>query len=358
MAWVDLSTYLSDLGGYVEGSTRNSYSSSPYYGSIGPDFPTESFVGWYDFGCGTDYPLMAHVQADDFYNEWNITEGYEYHAQNSSFICRNALPDESNTAGINLAVPRDFLPDGTLLRARAFLLGDPGEQVENYRDAVIGIGYSNDVYNTTTLGYTITQLTEPGGFANETYTPWVEFTEDSDLGLGYNNLSFVCYRYGCSGSFGPFALEIQVWIPDPLPPGYKVYELDKGWSFDGNYIPHFLEMNWYFGDDPFTDKTIQKVRIHGLAKGLAQLQLSVAGMQHEYDSDYTEPQLITLPRNAATISSEYMPTTNYVDSSNWGVSIQLKFEGSNTDLTKPEPSHVLQVLALQGSPQENGRRIN
>lgn len=152
--------------------------------------------------------------------------------------------------------------------------------------------------------------------------------------------------------------------PSPNPsssgdsPHFHVYELDKGWSFDGAYIPHFLEMNWYFGDDPFTDKTIQKVRIHGLSKGLTQLQLSVAGMQHDYDSDFTEPQFINIPRNAVHISEEYIPVTNYVDSSNWGVSHQLRFEGSNTDLSKPEPSHVLQVLALQGSPQNNGKRIN
>lgn len=139
---------------------------------------------------------------------------------------------------------------------------------------------------------------------------------------------------------------------------YRVYELDRGWSFDGNYIPHFLEMNWYFGDDPFTDKTIQKVRIHGMAKGRTLLQLHVAGMQHEYDSDFTEPQFIDLPRNAVHVSTEYFPTTNYVDSSNWGVAQQLKFEGRNTDLSRPEPSHVLQVLALQGSPQDSGKRIN
>lgn len=137
-----------------------------------------------------------------------------------------------------------------------------------------------------------------------------------------------------------------------------VYELERGWSFDGYYIPHRLELNWYFGDDPFTYKSIQKVRIHGLSKGYAQLQMSVAGMQTEYDGDYTEPQYINLPLNAPFVSEDFESTTNYVDSSNRGISLQLKFEGSNTDITKPEPPHVLQVLALQSSPQGNGHSAN
>jgi hypothetical protein len=157
---------------------------------------------------------------------------------------------------------------------------------------------------------------------------------------------------------GFYLIDAVITPPLPPPPTYKVYELDKGWSFDGMYIPHFLEMNWYFGEDPFTDKTISKVRIHGLAKGRTKLSLAVAGMQTEYDGDYTEPQHIELPRNSEHISTEYVPTTNYVDSSNWGVSLQMKFEGRNIDLSQPEPAHVLQVLALQSSPQGNGKRIN
>ena len=137
-----------------------------------------------------------------------------------------------------------------------------------------------------------------------------------------------------------------------------VYELDKGWTFDGNYIPHFLELNWYFGENPFVYENIQKIRIHGLAKGNAKLQVAVAGMQTEYDSDYTEPQFIDLPLKATHVSSEFFPTTNYVDSANRGLSLQLKFEGSNKDLTKPEPAHVLQVLAIQSSPQGNGHTSN
>lgn len=137
-----------------------------------------------------------------------------------------------------------------------------------------------------------------------------------------------------------------------------VYELEKGWSFDGYYIPHRLELNWYFGGDPFTYDTIQKIRVHGLTKGFAQLQVSVAGMQTEYDSDYTEPQYINLPLNPVFATEDFNSITNYVDSSNRGLSLQLKFEGSNTDITKPEPPHVLQVLALQSSPEGNGHSAN
>src|SRR5690606_22620935 len=40
-----------------------------------------------------------------------------------------------------------------------------------------------------------------------------------------------------------------------------VYELDKGWSFDGDYIPHRLETNWYFGQSAgFEYIGINKVR--------------------------------------------------------------------------------------------------
>lgn len=157
-------------------------------------------------------------------------------------------------------------------------------------------------------------------------------------------------------------LNFEMLTDGPAPaerfdPSY-VYELDKGWTFDGNYIPHFLELNWYFGEDIFTFKTVQKIRIHGLTKGYVQLQVAVAGMQTEYDSDYTEPQHINLPLNPILISSEFLPTTNYVDSANRGVSLQLKFEGRNTNIALPEPAHVLQVLALQSSPQGNGHTSN
>ena len=98
---------------------------------------------------------------------------------------------------------------------------------------------------------------------------------------------------------------------------YYVYEMEKGWSFDGNYIPHFLELNWYFGDNPFDYSAIQKLRVHGLVKGVVNLQVSFAGMQGDpatdYISDYMEPAFIDLPFTPMFVSEEFVPVTNYAD---------------------------------------------
>ncbi len=137
-----------------------------------------------------------------------------------------------------------------------------------------------------------------------------------------------------------------------------VYELEKGWSFDGYYIPHFVELNWYFGDNPVTYHTIQKIRIHGLSKGRTFLQVSTNGMQTDYLDDYDSPQYIDLPEHVSFVTQDFNNVTNYANSENRGISIQMKFEGRNTDITLPEPSHVIQVLAVQSSPEGTGFRAN
>lgn len=159
-----------------------------------------------------------------------------------------------------------------------------------------------------------------------------------------------------------YSISVYVWldeVPPPPPPprgGFRVYELDKGWSFDGAYIPHFLELNWYFGDDPIHYHSLHKIRIHGMSKGYANLTVATNGMQTDYETDYSEPQIIDLPRNMKMLSAELLPETNTVTSANRGLSIQMKFEGRNRDLGRPEPQHVIQVLSLQSSPVGTGRR--
>ena len=135
----------------------------------------------------------------------------------------------------------------------------------------------------------------------------------------------------------------------------RVYELDRGWSFDGNFIPHFLELNWFFGEDPVTYKSVNKVRVHGLVKGTVNLQVSMSGMQGDvatdYIADYTDPEFLDFPFAPIHVASEFVPDTNYVGYQDRGLALLMKFEGRNTDISLPEPAHVIQVLALQSSPQ-------
>jgi hypothetical protein len=137
-----------------------------------------------------------------------------------------------------------------------------------------------------------------------------------------------------------------------------VYELEKGWSFDGYYIPHYLELNWFFGDSPMDYRGIQKIRIHGLSKGRSYLQVSTNGIQTDYSADYSSPQYIDLPYHATYILNDFFPSTNYTDVASRGLAVQMKFEGRNTDITLPEPAHVIQVLLVQSSPEGTGFRAN
>lgn len=143
-----------------------------------------------------------------------------------------------------------------------------------------------------------------------------------------------------------------------------VNEFEKGWSFDGKYIPHFLELNWYFGENPVDYRELHSVRVHGLSKGIVGIGVASNGMQTDYYEDYSESQHIDLPNNfnvdihPVNITEGYLPVTAYAEPLNRGISIQLKFEGRNEDLEKPEPSHVLQVLVTESSPVGNGNRSN
>lgn len=146
------------------------------------------------------------------------------------------------------------------------------------------------------------------------------------------------------------------------PPDTLVKEIEKGWSFDGKYIPHYLELNWYFGDNPVDFRELNSVRVHGLTKGNVLLQVSTNGMQTDselYLEDFNTPQHIDLPRKQDKyVTSKYVPVSNYEQPLNRGLSVQMKFEGRNEDLERPEPSHVLQVLVTESSPVGNGNRSN
>jgi hypothetical protein len=151
-------------------------------------------------------------------------------------------------------------------------------------------------------------------------------------------------------------------VPLPYNPAVEsifAYEMEKGDSFDGQYIPHFLELNWFFGDNPVDFTSLQKIRIHGLAKGQAKLRVATNGMatdRMDYEPHYSEAQIIDLPRAPQLVTGDYFSVTNYTDVAARGISVQLKFSGRNTDMSRPEPSHVIQVLVLQTT--QTGARSN
>lgn len=174
-------------------------------------------------------------------------------------------------------------------------------------------------------------------------------------------------QYIIAQAYGFCRFIIQPAAPEPTE-DYKfssqalAYELERGWSFDGEYIPHFLELNWFFGEDPVTYKSVNKVRVHGLVKGTVNLQVSMSGMQGDvatdYIADYTDPEFLDFPFAPIHVASEFVPATNYVGYQDRGLALLMKFEGRNQNIALPEPSHVLQVLALQSSPQGNGKTAN
>lgn len=131
----------------------------------------------------------------------------------------------------------------------------------------------------------------------------------------------------------------------------KAYEMERGWSFDGEYIPHFLELNWFFGDSPVEVHGTQVVRIHGLTKGNVNLQVQMNGLETKYTKDgYQEPQYIDLLSEQERVLPDFNSVTSWTDYSSRGLAIQMKFSGRNTDMTAPEPSHVIQVLVTQSNP--------
>jgi hypothetical protein len=252
----------------------------------------------------------------------------------------------------------DSTPDPETLSVTLEVNQDSSDPTLFYLNAMVDYGSGNYVYywnfGNGTSGWYNQGYYEVHYPYEGYYTIEVEVTD-----LNSEDTAYTSYQlYSPGESPGPEPEPEPYYYYGGTPPPYYVYEIDKGWSFDGMYIPCFLELNWYFGDNPFNTKTIQKVRIHGTTAGNAHLSVSVSALQDDYEDSYTEPQHIDLPRQPRYVTSELEPVTNYVDSSNWGVALQMKFEGRNTDVNLPEPVHVLQVLALQSSPQDNGSRIN
>lgn len=133
-----------------------------------------------------------------------------------------------------------------------------------------------------------------------------------------------------------------------------VYALDSGASFDGNYIPHYFDTNWYFADNPAQFQTLQGVRLYGLSRGMAELKVQSAGAQNDMafggTTLTTTTTPINLPRVSSGLSTYYRDSTNRAEIVARGLATRLRFSGSNTNLNLIEPSYVAQVLMTYSVP--------
>ncbi len=134
----------------------------------------------------------------------------------------------------------------------------------------------------------------------------------------------------------------------------QTYALECGMSFDGYYIPHRFDINWYFGETPAQFHTLAGLRLYGLSRGYSDIDVAVVGAQNDFDfsgATYsTTTAEINLPRTGGGIYSDFRPVTNRTDISGRGLALKLRFSGSNTNLALPEPSHVSQVLLTYSTP--------
>jgi hypothetical protein len=134
-----------------------------------------------------------------------------------------------------------------------------------------------------------------------------------------------------------------------------VFVLENGDSFNGYYISHFFDSNWYFGQAPSTYMTLQGLRAFGLSRGLASLNVYATGPQTDFyfsgNSFSTSTVPLNFPRNNPIgIVTDLQPVTNRCDIAARGLAIQVRIAGSNTDNNLIEPTHVVQVLTLYTTP--------
>lgn len=134
-----------------------------------------------------------------------------------------------------------------------------------------------------------------------------------------------------------------------LPAVDRIYELERGWGFDGVTFRHYFDTAHTFVNNGATFTGIEQVRMYGQSYGLATLDLKAAGIEQDFEQSYhTRVQDISLPEKLTKFTPSMRNVTNVVDHANWGLGIKLRVNGTTAEgLTTTEPSHVCQVLVLQ-----------
>lgn len=138
-----------------------------------------------------------------------------------------------------------------------------------------------------------------------------------------------------------------------------VFELERGWSFDGQDFPTRATINLSFLEEPFDYDQIRKIEIHGLDYNNTTL-FAGFGTKYGEEMSYTGMSLgstfTPAGRNVAgTLSTDYTPWSKMVNCATRGRPLYFKLKNSSTatggeSTSAIEPPHILQALLVHYNP--------
>jgi len=138
-----------------------------------------------------------------------------------------------------------------------------------------------------------------------------------------------------------------------------VFEMEKGWSFDGQDFPARLTMNLSFLETPFDYDQIRKVELHAADYNNTTL-FAGFGTKYGEEGSYTGMTLgstfVPGGRNTAGgVALDYTPFAKMINVASRGRPLYLKFKNSSTatgdtSASAIEPPHILQALLVQYTP--------
>lgn len=206
---------------------------------------------------------------------------------------------------------------------------------------------------------------------------------DSNITLFCPDREFVLALVKSNGGLGEIVNDVENLLPG-------IYSLDVGDSFDGGYtvlvappdanisltnrarqaIPHYALINYQYLKNPFTSKTLRKVRLEGQTRGCAPLTIyaddGYKTSAQELRTTGTNISLPKTPLDELKLSFKPESTLASVAATGRVLSILLVGESlpndayfsttgtdslTSTRTTVPTPSHYLQALLLQFSEQ-------
>lgn len=198
------------------------------------------------------------------------------------------------------------------------------------------------VFFTTGEVYVVTLTTEGPKVMKSNYK-YIPFAWTSELADTMKEHMFVAWDY--------VAAQNNVQVNGealPIPNSKRVYELDRGWGFNGVMMEAWFDLAFMFPTKGVQTTSVEKARMFGMSHGYNKLDLKSAGMEKDFEQTYhTAVQDISMPSTTGAYYSTMRPVTAIVDQANWGLGIKLRINNTTAPgSADTEPPVICQVLNL------------